>query len=121
MGVFTTIDFYTAIVNSNNSVTKEFAKRDFISIEDPSLFASKNALDENLTAISYQEFDVDMTYYIPTPIMITNYIDLNSFLASIGKIELAEKAYFSKEDIAIIIKLAKDNKEQLEFTKNIQR
>ncbi len=69
-----------------------------------------------MPSILYQEFDTDMFYQVPTQINITKYIDLKSFLISIGREDLATKPYLSNKDMAEIIAFVKKIKKSLDLT-----
>ena len=114
LNIFATIDSYTTIYDGNK-VTNRFDRKDFVSIQNPELFGSKNALNEDLPNIIYSPLDTDMAYEAPTTINITKYVDLNEFLISIGREDLATNPYLSNEDIAKIIDFANKNKEELGF------
>ena len=114
LNIFATIDSYTTIYDGNKA-TNRFDRKDFVSIQNPELFGSKNALNEDLPNIIYSPLDTDMAYEAPTTINITKYVDLNEFLISIGREDLATNPYLSSEDIAKIIDFANKNKEELGF------
>ena len=114
LNIFATIDSYTTIYDGKK-VMNQFDRKDFVSIQNPELFGSKNALNEDLPNIIYSPMDTDMAYEVPTTINITKYVNLNEFLTSIGREDLATNLYLSGEDIAKIIDFANKNKEELGF------
>ena len=114
LNIFATIDSYTTIYDGKK-VMNQFDRKDFVSVQNPELFGSKNALNEDLPNIIYSPMDTDMAYEVPTTINITKYVNLNEFLTSIGREDLATNLYLSGEDIAKIIDFANKNKEELGF------
>ena len=116
LDIFAVIDFRTTEINcSEYEAENRLERRDFVSVKNPKLFGSRNALGENLASILYQESDTDMFYQVPAPIYITKYIDLKSFLISVGREDIAAKPYLSNKDINKIIAFVKANKEELGF------
>ena len=116
LNIFAVIDFRTTEINcSEYEAENRLERRDFVSIQNPELFGSKNALDEDLPNIIYSPLDTDMACEVPTTINVTKYVGLKEFLTSVGREDLATQDYLSNEDINKIIDFARANKEELGF------